>query len=77
MELSAQDICELVKTAAERMIFVDLPSSKTGVKIRADKVSTHSRPKAAGHANIAHQLGQCVSTHSRPKAAGFCTFFVI
>ena len=43
MELSAQDICELVKTAAERMIFVDLPSSKTGVKIRADKENWPSR----------------------------------
>ncbi len=33
-------------------------------------VSTHSRPKAAGHA--AWELGgiEVVSTHSRPKAAG-------
>ena len=41
MELSAQDICELVKTAAERMIFVDLPSSKTGSKSAQIKKTGH------------------------------------
>ena len=36
----------------------------------AVKVSTHSRPKAAG-ACLQHALNRCrVSTHSRPKAAG-------
>ena len=34
-------------------------------------VSTHSRPKAAGHLWYGHSKGQFVSTHSRPKAAGY------
>ena len=34
------------------------------------KVSTHSRPKAAGDAGWYHVLQFSVSTHSRPKAAG-------
>ena len=34
------------------------------------KVSTHSRPKAAGTARYLHDLRLPVSTHSRPKAAG-------
>ena len=33
-------------------------------------VSTHSRPKAAGHSDLMTALGIGVSTHSRPKAAG-------
>ena len=34
-------------------------------------VSTHSRPKAAGHNRPAQAPHHPVSTHSRPKAAGF------
>ena len=33
-------------------------------------VSTHSRPKAAGHAGVLGYQNKRVSTHSRPKAAG-------
>ena len=33
-------------------------------------VSTHSRPKAAGHFQINSFINRAVSTHSRPKAAG-------
>ena len=33
-------------------------------------VSTHSRPKAAGKANLFVSRCNIVSTHSRPKAAG-------
>ena len=35
-----------------------------------DKVSTHSRPKAAGNTARRQRRRRCVSTHSRPKAAG-------
>ena len=38
----------------------------------AVKVSTHSRPKAAGVAVRRTQQKIVVSTHSRPKAAGSC-----
>ena len=42
-----------------------------GHRINGKRVSTHSRPKAAGaHVEAALQ-GRSVSTHSRPKAAGF------
>ena len=34
------------------------------------RVSTHSRPKAAGFANSYGVVAADVSTHSRPKAAG-------
>ncbi len=34
-------------------------------------VSTHSRPKAAGAANLRAHGIKAVSTHSRPKAAGY------
>ena len=34
------------------------------------KVSTHSRPKAAGKYTNHHMMPDGVSTHSRPKAAG-------
>ena len=37
---------------------------------KAYKVSTHSRPKAAGHKLYITTHGKNVSTHSRPKAAG-------
>ena len=38
------------------------------------KVSTHSRPKAAGIAFVNSSIGiPFVSTHSRPKAAGAAT----
>ncbi len=33
-------------------------------------VSTHSRPKAAGHGGVIRTRRWMVSTHSRPKAAG-------
>ena len=36
-------------------------------------VSTHSRPKAAGHSVWRYPLFEPVSTHSRPKAAGRLT----
>ena len=35
------------------------------------KVSTHSRPKAAGENNADTKVFIVVSTHSRPKAAGW------
>ncbi|WP_410000200.1 hypothetical protein [Neisseria sicca] len=35
-----------------------------------DKVSTHSRPKAAGYPTVSKIAFWIVSTHSRPKAAG-------
>ena len=34
------------------------------------RVSTHSRPKAAGLLIYLLAMGNMVSTHSRPKAAG-------
>ena len=34
------------------------------------RVSTHSRPKAAGTSPIPSAIVKAVSTHSRPKAAG-------
>ena len=37
----------------------------------ADRVSTHSRPKAAGFSPRPSASQRVVSTHSRPKAAGF------
>ena len=37
----------------------------------AVKVSTHSRPKAAGYPLQFNCLILTVSTHSRPKAAGY------
>ena len=39
----------------------------------SEKVSTHSRPKAAGSYEDAFNSAIEVSTHSRPKAAGFCS----
>ena len=35
------------------------------------RVSTHSRPKAAGYYSLINQQQTKVSTHSRPKAAGW------
>ena len=35
-----------------------------------EKVSTHSRPKAAGISSVKCLSSLLVSTHSRPKAAG-------
>ena len=40
-------------------------------------VSTHSRPKAAGHKDRPCCNKNNVSTHSRPKAAGFSLLFFI
>ena len=34
------------------------------------RVSTHSRPKAAGNPQFFKAAYRAVSTHSRPKAAG-------
>ena len=39
-------------------------------KLKAAKVSTHSRPKAAGQKSGVQSQTWSVSTHSRPKAAG-------
>ena len=39
--------------------------------VDSDMVSTHSRPKAAGHKQRMVELRHRVSTHSRPKAAGY------
>ena len=38
------------------------------------KVSTHSRPKAAGEKSSYKKEDVTVSTHSRPKAAGLVLF---
>ena len=38
--------------------------------VAAKAVSTHSRPKAAGHGTLEALAWKLVSTHSRPKAAG-------
>ena len=43
MELSAQEITELVKNAADNGVILDLPSSKVGVKIRAENQNWKSR----------------------------------
>ena len=52
-------------TAARRRLGIaDFPFST------ADKVSTHSRPKAAGRRVDNRKVLTKVSTHSRPKAAG-------
>ena len=45
------------------------------VKRDLGKVSTHSRPKAAGSARVGRNHGEAVSTHSRPKAAGRPLFY--
>ena len=52
-------------TAARRRLVALLGQDQT-----TDKVSTHSRPKAAGFTRIGTRLMREVSTHSRPKAAG-------
>ena len=41
-----------------------------GLHLRSPIVSTHSRPKAAGHPPNPPSQRPSVSTHSRPKAAG-------
>ena len=43
---------------------------------RLCRVSTHSRPKAAGHWQTRQRACRCVSTHSRPKAAGFPFMYI-
>ena len=55
-------------TAARRRLDMVYDSTRLG-----DKVSTHSRPKAAGHTAVFCQAVLVVSTHSRPKAAGYCS----
>ena len=42
-----------------------------GYRCATVKVSTHSRPKAAGETWRCWVTREQVSTHSRPKAAGF------
>ena len=55
-------------TAARRRLVGEDSEGKTTVK-----VSTHSRPKAAGTSRVVAMILDNVSTHSRPKAAGqFC-----
>ena len=45
---------------------------KNGLPFNPYKVSTHSRPKAAGALKrLEISIERAVSTHSRPKAAGF------
>ena len=53
-------------TAARRRLGVYEKGKQLG-----DKVSTHSRPKAAGKVYMDISKIKPVSTHSRPKAAGF------
>ena len=43
---------------------------KNGMPFNPYKVSTHSRPKAAGLLGLGVSFVSYVSTHSRPKAAG-------
>ena len=52
-------------TAARRRLESDCKQS-----INNEKVSTHSRPKAAGIDLVNNSVFLTVSTHSRPKAAG-------
>ena len=59
-------------TAARRRLDV-----KNGLPFNPYKVSTHSRPKAAGTQRPDLKPGGSVSTHSRPKAAGLCFSGVI
>ena len=54
-------------TAARRRLAAE--SRNATVAIR---VSTHSRPKAAGFGGLGGYRIDIVSTHSRPKAAGIC-----
>ena len=39
----------------------------------AQRISTHSRAKAAGISSVTFKIGRLISTHSRAKAAGFDT----
>ena len=52
-------------TAARRRLALH-----AGSPLRYRKVSTHSRPKAAGTSRFSGRPQHQVSTHSRPKAAG-------
>ena len=52
-------------TAARRRL-----EAEEGVKQEVKRVSTHSRPKAAGRQEASDATRALVSTHSRPKAAG-------
>ena len=65
MEALVLSITRFQHTAARRRL---VPNGE--LRIRADKVSTHSRPKAAGLVQRDKALELLVSTHSRPKAAG-------
>ena len=62
--------CLFQHTAARRRLGVT-----GGYCFRTVKVSTHSRPKAAGQRLVFHPLYRVVSTHSRPKAAGLSSAF--
>ena len=54
---------EFQHTAARRRLFM------MAARISAGRVSTHSRPKAAGGLQFRLAHAAIVSTHSRPKAA--------
>ena len=58
--------CAFQHTAARRRL-----AGKRFRNIPAMRVSTHSRPKAAGWPTSMYKWVHDVSTHSRPKAAGF------
>ena len=45
--------------------------------VAAKAVSTHSRPKAAGHGTLEAIAWKLVSTHSRPKAAGHLIYLAL
>ena len=67
LEMIAHKIARILfqLTAARRR----LDGRRAGLS-REDKVSTHSRPKAAGRQSMIAESYSDVSTHSRPKAAG-------
>ena len=62
---SAVTVTSFQHTAARRRLAAGL-----GIMRTVRRVSTHSRPKAAGQVELADVLPCVVSTHSRPKAAG-------
>ena len=63
-------MCSAAKTAFQHTAARRRLAEKEAAAAKAELVSTHSRPKAAGaHAGSLQQARQ-VSTHSRPKAAG-------
>ena len=67
--VTAHERLEFQLTAARRRLVVPALYAKN-----PEIVSTHSRPKAAGHHRCGSSSLHPVSTHSRPKAAGATTF---